>query len=58
MRRRKIRKETFWREGRRSGAGEARSTHEEAQMTAAQTLEVVYGLFENMKVVMDGEQQD
>ncbi len=34
-----------------------RLTHEEAQMTAAQTLEVVYGLVENMKVVMDGEQQ-
>jgi hypothetical protein len=35
-----------------------RLTHEEAQMTAAQTLKVVYGLVENMKVVMDGEQQD
>jgi hypothetical protein len=33
-----------------------RLTHEEARMTAAQTLEVVYGLVENMKVVMDGEQ--
>ena len=35
-----------------------RLTHEEAQMTATQTLNVVYGLVENMKVVMDGEQQD
>ncbi len=35
-----------------------RLTHEEARMTAAQTLEVVYGLVENMKVVMDGEQLD
>ena len=35
-----------------------RLTYEEAQMTAAQTLNVVYGLVENMKVVMDGEQQD
>ena len=35
-----------------------RLTHEEAQMTVAQTLKVVYGLVENMKVVMDGEQQD
>jgi hypothetical protein len=35
-----------------------RLTREEAQMTAVQTLEVVYGLVENIKVVMDGEQQD
>ena len=27
---------------------------EELQMTATQTMEVVYGLFNNMKVVMDG----
>jgi hypothetical protein len=33
-----------------------RLTQDEAQMTAAQTLEVVYGLIQNMKVVMDGEQ--
>ena len=31
-----------------------RLTQEEAQTTAAQTLEVVYGLMKNMKVVMDG----
>ncbi|KAI0292992.1 hypothetical protein B0F90DRAFT_1822487 [Multifurca ochricompacta] len=30
-----------------------RLTHEEARTTAAQTLEVVYGLFKTMKVVMD-----
>ena len=27
---------------------------EESRMTATQTMEVVYGLFKNMKVVMDG----
>lgn len=27
---------------------------EESRMTAAQTMEVVHGLFNNMKVVMDG----
>ena len=31
-----------------------RLTIEESRMTAAQTMEVVYGLFNNMKVVMDG----
>ena len=31
-----------------------RLTLEEARMTATQTLEVVYGLVKNMKVVMDG----
>jgi hypothetical protein len=31
-----------------------RLTTEELQMTAVQTLEVVYGLVNNMKVVMDG----
>jgi hypothetical protein len=31
-----------------------RLTEDEARMTAAQTLEVVYGLVNNMKVVMDG----
>ena len=31
-----------------------RLTMEESQMTATQTMEVVYGLFKNMKVVMDG----
>ena len=29
---------------------------EESRMTATQTMEVVYGLFKNMKVVMDGTQ--
>ena len=32
-----------------------RLTQDEARMTAAQTLEVVYGLVQNMRVVMDGE---
>jgi hypothetical protein len=32
-----------------------RLTQDEARMTAAQTLEVVYGLVKNMRVVMDGE---
>ena len=31
-----------------------RLTQDEARITAAQTLEVVYGLIHNMKVVMDG----
>ena len=31
-----------------------RLTQEEARTTAAQTLEVVYGLMKNMKVVMEG----
>jgi hypothetical protein len=31
-------------------------TVDEAQMTAAQTLEVVYGLVQNLKMVMEGEQ--
>ena len=31
-----------------------RLTMEESRMTAAQTMEVVYGLFNNMKVVMHG----
>ena len=31
-------------------------TVDEARITAAQTLEVVYGLVSNMKVVMAGEQ--
>jgi hypothetical protein len=30
-------------------------TRDEAQLTAAQTLEVVYLLVQNMRVVMDGE---
>lgn len=30
-------------------------TQDEAHTTAAQTLEVVYGLVQNMRVVMDGE---
>jgi len=33
-----------------------RLTQDEARNTAAQTLEVVYGLVQNMTVVMDGEQ--
>jgi hypothetical protein len=33
-----------------------RLTQEEARITVAQTLEVVYGLIQNMRVVMDGEQ--
>ena len=32
-----------------------RLTQEEARMTAAQTLGVVHSLFDNMKVVMEGE---
>ena len=32
-----------------------RLTQDEARITAAQTLEVVYGLVQNMRVVMDGE---
>jgi hypothetical protein len=35
-----------------------RLTQDEARTTAAQTLEVVYGLVQNMKVFMDGEQTD
>ena len=31
-----------------------RLTVEESRMTATQTMEVVYGLFKNVKVVMDG----
>ena len=33
-----------------------RLTLDEAQTTAAQNLEVVYGLVQNMRVVMDGKQ--
>ena len=33
-----------------------RLTHDEARTTAAQTLEVVYGLVEKMKTYVDGEQ--
>ena len=33
-----------------------RLTQDEARATAAQTLEVVYGLVKNIKVVMDGEE--
>ena len=33
-----------------------RLTVDEARSTTAQTLEVVYGLAQNMRVVMDGEQ--
>jgi hypothetical protein len=32
-----------------------RLTQDEARTTAAQTLEVVYGLAQNVRVVMDGE---
>jgi hypothetical protein len=31
-----------------------RLTQEEARMTVTHTLEVVHGLFDNLKVVMDG----
>ena len=34
-----------------------RLTQEEARMTGAQTLEVVHGLINNMKVVMNGMQR-
>ena len=33
-----------------------RLTQDEARQTVAQILKVVYGLVENMKVVMEGEQ--
>ena len=33
-----------------------RLTQEEARTTVAQTLEVVHGLFQSMKVVIDGKQ--
>jgi hypothetical protein len=33
-----------------------RLTLDEARITAAQTFEIVCGLFQNMRVVMDGEQ--
>ena len=33
-----------------------RLTGDEARITVAQTLEVVYGLFQNMRDVVDGEQ--
>jgi ribosomal 50S subunit-associated protein YjgA (DUF615 family) len=33
-----------------------RLTQDEARTTAAQTLEVVYGLAQNMRVVIDGEE--
>jgi hypothetical protein len=33
-----------------------RLTQDEARTTAAQTLEVVHGLVQNMSAVMDGEQ--
>jgi len=33
-----------------------RLTEDEAKLTAAQILEVVYGLVQNMRVVTDGEQ--
>ena len=32
-----------------------RLTQDEARTTAAQTLEVVYGLVQNMRVVIDGK---
>jgi hypothetical protein len=34
-----------------------RLTQEEARMTGVQTLQVVHGLVNNMKVVMDGTQR-
>jgi hypothetical protein len=33
-----------------------RLTRDEARITAAETLEVVYGLFQTMRDVVDGEQ--
>jgi hypothetical protein len=33
-----------------------RLTHEEARQAVAEILKVVHGLFENMQVVMNGEQ--
>jgi hypothetical protein len=33
-----------------------RLTQDEARITSAQTLEIVYSLSQNMRVVMDGEQ--
>lgn len=33
-----------------------RLTQDEARITAAQTREVIYGLVQNMRVVVDGEQ--
>jgi hypothetical protein len=33
-----------------------RLTHDEARTTASQTLEVIHGLVQNMRVVMDGKQ--
>jgi hypothetical protein len=35
-----------------------RLTQDEARTTAAQTLEVVYGLLQNMRVVIDGKRID
>jgi hypothetical protein len=35
-----------------------RLTQDEARTTAAQTLEVVYGLSQNMRVVLDGKRID
>ena len=35
-----------------------RLTRDEAQSAAAQTLEIVHRLVQNMRVVMDGEQTD
>jgi hypothetical protein len=32
-----------------------RLTDDEAWITAAKTLEVVYGLFQNMRIVVNGE---
>ena len=54
-RRRETSKEAFGRErGRGRTSALDRLTQDEARMTAAPTLEVVYGLVQNMKVVMDG----
>jgi hypothetical protein len=33
-----------------------RLTQDEARTTAAQTLEVVYGLSQNMRMIIDGEE--
>jgi hypothetical protein len=34
-----------------------RLTQDEARITSAQTLDVVHGLVQNMRVVMDGERE-
>ena len=47
----------LWREKEVEGVLQRldRLTMDEARTTAAQTLEVVYGLVQNMRLVLDGE---